>query len=64
MSFLLTSLTEQMPLTRILEAMSVGLPVIASDVLESVRLLTMAKMDFSETSKHRCARDLRQRCSG
>lgn len=40
--FLLTSLTEQMPLT-ILEAMSVGLPVIASDVGEIGQIIEDGK---------------------
>jgi len=43
--FLLTSLTEQMPLT-ILEAMSVGLPVIASDVGEIRHIIDDGKDGF------------------
>jgi glycosyltransferase involved in cell wall biosynthesis len=43
--FLLTSLTEQMPLT-ILEAMSVGLPVIASDVGEIRTIIDDGKDGF------------------
>jgi glycosyltransferase involved in cell wall biosynthesis len=43
--FLLTSLTEQMPLT-ILEAMSVGLPVIASDVGEIRNIIDDGKDGF------------------
>jgi glycosyltransferase involved in cell wall biosynthesis len=43
--FLLTSLTEQMPLT-IMEAMSVGLPVIASDVGEIRNIIDDGKDGF------------------
>jgi glycosyltransferase involved in cell wall biosynthesis len=43
--FLLTSLTEQMPLT-ILEAMSVGLPVVASDVGEIRHIIEDGKDGF------------------
>jgi glycosyltransferase involved in cell wall biosynthesis len=44
-AFLLTSVTEQMPLT-ILEAMSVGLPVIASDVGEIHKMIDDGKDGF------------------
>jgi glycosyltransferase involved in cell wall biosynthesis len=44
-AFILTSVTEQMPLT-ILEAMSVGLPVIASDVGEMCHIIEDGKDGF------------------
>jgi L-malate glycosyltransferase len=47
--FLLTSLTEQMPLT-ILEAMAVGLPVIASDVGEIRHIIDDGKDGFLRNS--------------
>jgi glycosyltransferase involved in cell wall biosynthesis len=53
--FLLTSYTEQMPLT-ILEAMSVGLPVIASNVGEIRHIIDDGKDGF--------LRDIRDGCEG
>jgi glycosyltransferase involved in cell wall biosynthesis len=53
--FLLTSLTEQMPLT-ILEAMSVGLPVVASNVGEICNIIEDGKDGF--------LRDIRDGCEG
>ena len=51
--FLLTSLTEQMPLT-ILEAMSVGLPVIASDVGEIRTIIDDGKDGFLRNIQDGC----------
>ena len=51
--FLLTSLTEQMPLT-ILEAMSVGLPVIASDVGEICTIIDDGKDGFLRNIQDGC----------
>jgi glycosyltransferase involved in cell wall biosynthesis len=51
--FLLTSLTEQMPLT-ILEAMSVGLPVIASDVGEIRHIIDDGKDGFLRNIRDGC----------
>jgi glycosyltransferase involved in cell wall biosynthesis len=51
--FLLTSLTEQMPLT-ILEAMSVGLPVIASDVGEIRQIIDDGTEGFLRNSRDGC----------
>jgi glycosyltransferase involved in cell wall biosynthesis len=51
--FLLTSLTEQMPLT-ILEAMSVGLPVIASDVGEIRKIIDDGKDGFLRNIRDGC----------
>jgi glycosyltransferase involved in cell wall biosynthesis len=51
--FLLTSLTEQMPLT-ILEAMSVGLPVIASDVGDIRTIIDDGKDGFLRNIHHGC----------
>ena len=51
--FLLTSLTEQMPLT-ILEAMSVGLPVIASDVGEIRQIIDDGKDGFLRNIRDGC----------
>jgi glycosyltransferase involved in cell wall biosynthesis len=53
--FLLTSFTEQMPLT-ILEAMSVGLPVVASNVGEIRNIIDDGKDGF--------LRDIRDGCEG
>ena len=52
--FLLTSLTEQMPLA-ILEAMSVGLPVIASDVGEISNIVDDGKNGFLRNIHNGCA---------
>jgi glycosyltransferase involved in cell wall biosynthesis len=52
--FLLTSLTEQMPLT-ILEAMSVGLPVVASDVGEIGNIVDDGTDGFLRNIRDGCA---------
>jgi glycosyltransferase involved in cell wall biosynthesis len=52
-AFLLTSLTEQMPLT-VLEAMSVGLPVIASDVGEIRQIIDDGTEGFLRNCRDGC----------
>jgi glycosyltransferase involved in cell wall biosynthesis len=52
-AFLLTSLTEQMPLT-VLEAMSVGLPVVASDVGEIRQIIDDGTEGFLRNCRDGC----------